>query len=180
MLTSYNAFSQRLNHKLALIEGGLIFQLLFVSFRWLWHACRFFKTTIVRYIGLKGRVAPRAFCRFLAPYIVAQYWLNVANEYGDTPLDEATAFANKETIALLQQAGATHGEGFRIKAAPTATGGHIPANVLNADLHTAAKWGKTETVKLLIERRANIAAKDVAAKCCSSYSFQKYLIPPVL
>ena len=42
MLTSYNAFSQRLNHKLVLIEGGLIFQLLFVSFRWLWHACRYF------------------------------------------------------------------------------------------------------------------------------------------
>ena len=109
-----------------------------------------------------------------------QYWLNVADEYGDTPLDAATAFAKQETIALLQQAGAKHGEGFRIKAAPTATGGHIPANVLNADLHTDAEEGKTETVELLIERRANIAAKDVAAKCCSSYSFQKYLTPPVL
>ena len=96
------------------------------------------------------------------------------------PLDAATAFAKQETIALLQQAGAKHGEGFRIKAAPTATGGHIPANVLNADLHTDAEEGKTETVELLIERRANIAAKDVAAKCCSSYSFQKYLTPPVL
>ena len=139
-----------------------------------------FKTTIVRYISLKGRVAPRAFCRFLAPYILAQYWLNVANEYGDTPLDEATAFAKQETVALLQQAGATQGEGFRIKAAPTATGDHIPANILNADLHTAAEEGKTETVKLLIERRANIEAKDVAAKCCNSYSFQKYLTAPVL
>ena len=32
MLTSYNAFSQKLCHKLALIDGSLIFQLLFVSF----------------------------------------------------------------------------------------------------------------------------------------------------
>ena len=57
--------------------------------------------------------------------------VNIANEYGDTPLDEATAFAKQETIALLQQAGATHGEGFRIKAAPTATGDHTPTNTLN-------------------------------------------------
>ena len=70
--------------------------------------------------------------------------LNVANEYGDTPLDEATAFVKQETIALLQQAGATQGEGFRIKAAPTATGDHIPANILNADLHTATEEGKTD------------------------------------
>ena len=35
-----------------------------------------FKTTIVRCISLKGLVAPRAFCRFLAPYIVARYRLS--------------------------------------------------------------------------------------------------------
>ena len=75
--------------------------------------------------------------------------VNIADEYGNTPLDKATAFAKRETIALLQQAGATHGEGFRIKADPTATGGHAPANRLNADLHTAAEEGKTETVALL-------------------------------
>ena len=87
--------------------------------------------------------------------------VNVANEYGDTPLDEATAFAKQETIALLQQAGATQGEGFRIKAAPTATGGHTPANTLNSELHTAAEYGNTETVELLIERGANIEATDI-------------------
>ena len=64
------------------------------------------------------------------------------------------AFAKQETIALLQQAGAKHGEGFRIKAAPTATEDHTPTNTLNAELHTAAKEGKTETVELLLESRS--------------------------
>ena len=86
--------------------------------------------------------------------------VNVANEYGDTPLDEATAFDKTETITLLQQAGATHGKGFRIKAAPTATGGHTPTNTLNADLRTAAREGNTGTVELLLDRGANIEAKD--------------------
>ena len=86
--------------------------------------------------------------------------VNVANKYGDTPLDEATAFAKQETITLPQQAGAKHGEGFRIKAAPTATGSHIPANILNADLHTAAEEGNTEEVELLLDRGANIETKD--------------------
>ncbi len=86
--------------------------------------------------------------------------VNIADEYGNTPLDEATAFAKQETIALLQQAGATHGEGFRIKAAPTATGDHIPTNTLNADLRTAAKEGNTEEVERLLDRGANIEAKD--------------------
>ena len=86
--------------------------------------------------------------------------VNVANEYGDTPLDEATAFDKTETIALLQQAGATQGEGFRIKAAPTATGDHPPANTLNAELHTAAREGNTEEVERLLDRGVNIEAKD--------------------
>ena len=80
--------------------------------------------------------------------------VNVANEYGNTPLDEATAFDKTETITLLQQAGATHGKGFRIKAAPTATGDHTPANTLNADLLTAARWRNTETVERLLDRGA--------------------------
>ena len=87
--------------------------------------------------------------------------VNVANEYGNTPLDAATAFDKTETIALLQQAGATHGEGFRIKAAPTATGGHTPTNTLNADLRNAAKEGNTEEVELLLDRGANIEDKDI-------------------
>ena len=74
---------------------------------------------------------------------------------------KATAFAKQETIALLQQAGATHGEGFRIKAAPTATGDHTPTNTLNADLRNAAKEGNTEEVELLLDRGANIEAKDI-------------------
>ena len=99
--------------------------------------------------------------------------VNVANEYGNTPLDEATAFDKTETITLLQQAGATHGEGFRIKAAPTATGDHTPTNTLNADtedhtptntlnadLRNAAKEGNTEEVELLLDRGANIEAKN--------------------
>ncbi len=86
--------------------------------------------------------------------------VNVANEYGNTPLDEATAFDKTETIALLQQAGAKHGEGFRIKAAPTATEDHTPANRLNADLHTDAEEGNTETVEMLLDRGENIEATD--------------------
>ena len=80
--------------------------------------------------------------------------VNVANKYGNTPLDAATAFDKTETIALLQQAGAKHGEGFRIKAAPTATEDHTPTNTLNAELHTAAKYGNTETVERLLDRGA--------------------------
>ena len=48
--------------------------------------------------------------------------VNIANEYGHTPLDEATLFAKEEIVTLLEQAGATHGESFRIRAAPTAYG----------------------------------------------------------
>ncbi len=46
--------------------------------------------------------------------------VNIANEYGHTPLDEATLFDKEEIVTLLEQAGATHGESFRIRAAPTA------------------------------------------------------------
>ena len=47
--------------------------------------------------------------------------VNIANEYGHTPLDEATLFDKEEIVTLLEQAGATHGERF-IRAAPTAHG----------------------------------------------------------
>lgn len=37
--------------------------------------------------------------------------VNATNQYGNTPLDEAQVFAvDREIVALLEQAGATHGE----------------------------------------------------------------------
>ena len=45
--------------------------------------------------------------------------VNVTNDYGATPLDEATVFEKEEIAALLEQAGATHGEVLYVKAAPT-------------------------------------------------------------
>ena len=57
----------------------------------------------------------------IVEYLIAQdVEVNVVNEYGYTPLDEAIAFGDADTVALLEAAGATHGEGFRIKTAPTA------------------------------------------------------------
>ena len=62
--------------------------------------------------------------------------VNVANEYGQTPLDEATLFAKEEIVILLEQAGATHGERF-IRAAPTAHGIRGEQTDEQTDEHTA-------------------------------------------
>lgn len=65
--------------------------------------------------------------------------VNAASEYGHTSLDEATAFGDAEVVTLLEQAGATHGEGFRIGAAPTASENEPSVNTsvdpLAVDLH---------------------------------------------
>ena len=55
-------------------------------------------------------------------YLIAKgAQVNVTDEYGYTPLDEATLFGKEEIVTLLEQAGATHSEHF-IRAAPTASG----------------------------------------------------------
>ena len=48
----------------------------------------------------------------IVEYLIAQdVEVNVVNEYGYTPLDEAIAFGGADTVALLEAAGATHGKG---------------------------------------------------------------------
>ena len=84
--------------------------------------------------------------------------VNVANRYGYTPLDEATTFAKTDIVALLKKARATHGRGFSIKVAPTA--GWYAAPVNPPDILTAAREGQTETVRLLLDRGANIEAEN--------------------
>ena len=51
--------------------------------------------------------------------------VNATNQYGVTPLDEAKAFAKTEMVALLEQAGAVHGEGFHLSAVPTVHGNAV-------------------------------------------------------
>ena len=56
----------------------------------------------------------------LVSYLIANdAQVNVTNDYGATPLDEATVFEKKEIATLLEQAGATHGEVLYVKAVPT-------------------------------------------------------------
>ena len=99
--------------------------------------------------------------------------VNVADKYGHTPLDEATEFGTAEVVALLEQAGATHGEGFHIKAAPTATGYNPtdtgdnppqPQEVNNSWVDSflyAARTGNTEAVELeLLDHDADINVQD--------------------
>ena len=98
--------------------------------------------------------------------------VNVADNYGHTPLDVATVFGTAEVAARLEQAGATHGEGLRIKAAPTATGDNPPAtgdnplqpqevNNFGGDLFLyAARTGDIEDVKRRLDHDADIEAKD--------------------
>ena len=92
--------------------------------------------------------------------------VNVANRYGYTPLDEATTFGNTDIVALLEEAGATQGEGFSIMTAPTADakGFAPPARNLDAGLHVAAGSGETKKVVQLLERGADIEAKDNGGK----------------
>lgn len=88
--------------------------------------------------------------------------VNVASEYGHTPLDEVTAFGDAEVVTLLEQAGATHGEGSRIGVA--AVSGNEPSvntsvDPLAVDLyrahverfiagHIAAYGGERPTARL--------------------------------
>ena len=83
--------------------------------------------------------------------------VNATTEYDTTPLDEATS---KEVIELLEQAGATYGEGFRIGVVPTWR--DIPDTLdLRAALFAAAEEGATEeVVRLLALDGTNISAKD--------------------
>ncbi len=98
--------------------------------------------------------------------------VNVADNYGHTPLDVATVFGTAKVAALLEQAGATHGEGLRIKAAPTATGDNPPATGYNPlqpqevnnfwvdSFLYAARTGDIETVERRLDRDADINVQD--------------------
>ena len=91
--------------------------------------------------------------------------VNVADKYGHTPLDVATVFGTAEVAALLEQAGATHGEGLRIKAAPTDTGDNPlqPQEVNNYWVDSflyAAREGDIETVAFLLDHGEDIEARD--------------------
>ena len=57
--------------------------------------------------------------------------VNVANDYGYTPLDEAIGAA--EVVTLLEQAGATHGEGSRIDGIGVKTRSFVGAKKLLVD-----------------------------------------------
>ena len=96
--------------------------------------------------------------------------VNVTNQYGYTPLDEATFAARIETVALLKQARATRDEGFQIKAVPTSVGDGIPADQLDADLRIAASKGETEMINLLLELGADIEAKNYDGNTALMYA----------
>ena len=85
--------------------------------------------------------------------------VNITDDYGLTPLDEAFNFDDTKMIELLEQNGATRGQASPLKAVPTAN--TIRAVPTETDrLFSATKNADTETIVRLLDAGVNIEATN--------------------
>ena len=93
--------------------------------------------------------------------------VNIADDYGQTPLDEAFNFDDTKMIELLEQNGATRGQASPLKAVPTDNTIRAAPSSGTDNLFSAVKNDDTETIVRLLDAGADIeTTNDIREILC--------------